>query len=127
LATLGGLGNTYPILVLARDDLLAREPEKVRRFLRALRRAEQFVQDQPERTAAILAAVTGLSPDVARHAMRRHTFTMSLDDTILASLRQTAEFLKAQGILPQVPDFGEVADAKYLTMAPAPEAGAHSP
>ena len=115
LATLGGLGNTYPILVLASHDLIARSPEKLPRFLRALRRAEQFVQAQPEHTATVLARVTGLSPELARQAIRRHTYEIRLDETIRLSLKQTAVFLQTQGIIPQVPDFEVTIATEYLT------------
>ena len=108
LTTLGGLGNTYPILILAKNNLIARNPEKLSPFFCALRRAERFVQDQPEPTAAILARATGLAPELVRRAMERHTFEIGLDDTIRTSLRRTAELLQTQGIIPQVPDFEAV-------------------
>lgn len=104
LATMGGLGNTYPILILARRELLREQPDQVARFLRAIQRAEETIEATPDETAATLAQITGLSPEVAYNAIRRHRYTVSLDTAIVESLRQTASFLQDQGILVSVPD-----------------------
>jgi aliphatic sulfonates family ABC transporter substrate-binding protein len=120
LATLGRLGNSYPILILAKNDLLTHHPQNVHGFIRALHRAEAFVRDQPDQTAAILARVTGLSPEVANQAMRRHTYELTLDAAIIASLGQTAEFLTSQGIIDRPPDFNLAAADQYLTATSAP-------
>jgi len=114
LATLGGLGNTYPILVLARRDLLRDRPEQVVRFLGALQRAEEAIRTDPRGTAETLAHITGLTPEVARNAMTRHRYALSLDAGIIDSLRQTAAFPQAQGTITSVPDFNHAADARCL-------------
>ena len=116
LATLGGLGNNYPILVLAKSGLLAKRPDDVRRFLRALHRAEVFVKDHPEETTEILAKATGLPPDVAGRAMQRHSYALTLDSEVLASLEKTARFLKGQGTIDEVPDFSEAVNAEHLNV-----------
>ena len=104
LATLGGLGNSYPVLLLARDDFLRTRPDEARRLLRALHRAEAFIRRNPDAAAAILANVTGLPPDVTRRAMQRHAYHVALDADVLSSLDATARFLARQGIIPHVPD-----------------------
>ena len=104
LATLGGLGNSYPVLLLARDDFLRTRPGEARRLLRALHRAEAFIRQDPAATCAILANVTGLPPDVTRRAMQRHAYHVALDADVLSSLDATARFLAGQGIIPHMPD-----------------------
>jgi ABC-type nitrate/sulfonate/bicarbonate transport system substrate-binding protein len=117
LATLGGLGNTYPILILVRNSLLEQDPENLRRFMRALRNAEMFVRDHPEQAAAIIAEATGLPADVVRRAMQRHTYAVNLDYAVLASLRQTAEFLRTEGIIRQAPKFENTTTVEHLQPA----------
>lgn len=114
LTTMGGLGNTYPILILARRDLLHDRPQDVVRFLRALQRAEETIQSAPNETAETLAQITGLTPQVAHSAMARHRYALTLDETIVASLRQTASFLQNQGTIASAPDFAHALDAQYL-------------
>jgi ABC-type nitrate/sulfonate/bicarbonate transport system substrate-binding protein len=91
-------------MVLVRTDLLERRQDDVCRFLRALDRAEAFIAERPDETAAILARTTGLDPATARQAMGRHDYRLRLDPEILSSLQDTARFLKGQGIIEAVPD-----------------------
>jgi aliphatic sulfonates family ABC transporter substrate-binding protein len=114
LATLGGLGNAYPILILAKTELIETRPGDVRRFLRALDRAERFIAAQPDETAALLARATGLAPETARRAMERHAYRLTLDPDILSSLQDTARFLKGQGIIEAVPDFARAISPECL-------------
>ena len=118
LATMGGLGNTYPILILARRELLRAQPDQVARFLRAIQRAEEAIRTTPDATAATLAQITGLSPEVAQNAMTRHRYTLSLDTTIIESLRQTATFLRDQGIIASAPNFEDAIDTHPLKASP---------
>jgi len=120
LATMGGLGNSYPILILARRDLLRERREAVVQFLRALRRAEETIETAPEGTAETLARITGLAPEVAESAMARHRYALSLDSAIVESLRRTAAFLQSQGTIASVPDFADAVEAQYLQEAAPP-------
>ena len=114
LTTLGGLGNAYPLLILARREWLAAHPDQAARFLRALRKAEQTIAADPEAAATTLAKITGLTPEVARAAMARHRYTLTIDETITNSLRQTAAFLQSQGTIETIPDFTAAATAEHL-------------
>ncbi len=114
LATLGGLGNNYPLLMLANNRLLEQHPEQVRRFMQTLQHAVQFIQEQPAETEAILAKATGLPPDLMRRSMALHSYRLTLDETVLASLEVSSEFLREQGIVERQPDLRQVSDAGYL-------------
>jgi len=114
LGTLGGLGNEYPIMMVAQKDLLDGRDEDVIRFLQALKKAETFVIENPEETAKILAEATGLTPVVARYAMAKHSYRLRLDEAIMESLNKTAEFLKDQKIISVIPDFPSVITNRYV-------------
>jgi len=117
LATLGGLGNTYPILLVARDEFLADHDEAVRRFLRAMDRAASFIADHPEEAAAIVARKTGLSQATTERAMTYHYYGLQLDDTAMASLQKIADFLVAQKTLDSPPSLPVAVDDRYLPEA----------
>jgi aliphatic sulfonates family ABC transporter substrate-binding protein len=108
LATLGGLGNNYPILVVARADYLREHPAQVEAFLQAMRRAEHFITDQPEAAVATLAHVTGLAGEATRRAMGRHRYRLVLDKEIRRSLNATARFLLEQGTIEALPNWDRV-------------------
>jgi sulfonate transport system substrate-binding protein len=117
LATLGGLGNTYPILLVARAEFLADHSEAVRRFLRAMDRAASFIADDPEEAAAIVARKTGLSQATTERAMAHHYYGLQLDDTAMASLQRIADFLVAQKTLDSPPSLPAAVDDRYLPEA----------
>jgi len=117
LATLGGLGNSYPILLVARSRFLEAEPETVVRFLRALRRASAFMAEHGDEAALTVAAKTGLSVETARRAMSHHYYTVQLDADTLASLRGIADFLVSQDMLEAPPDLSQTVDDTFLKAA----------
>ena len=117
IATLGRLGNTYPILLVARNDFLAAEPDTAAAFLRAMRRAARFIHDHPDESAGILAARTGLSTPVASRSMAHHYYALQLDDATRTSLNGIADFLLSQGVLDQPPRFAEAIDDSFLRVA----------
>lgn len=117
LATLGGLGNTYPILLVARDEFLADHKEAVTRFMRAMSRAASFIAQSPEEAAAIVARKTGLSQATAERAMSHHYYGLQLDDSTMASLQKIADFLVEQKTLDSPPDLPAAVDKRYLQEA----------
>lgn len=114
LVSLGGLGNSYPLLLLAKTGTIQKRDDEIRRFVRALAKAEQFIRRHPEETAALLAKETGLTPALARKAMQRHSYTLQLDKTTRAGLEATALFLKGQKKVAQLPAIERVIDQRYL-------------
>lgn len=105
LATFAGLGNRFPIMMMATDRLIRERPADLRRFLAVLREAEAFIAGEPEKAAEIVAKSIGLPPEATARAMSRHQFRLNLDPATLASLQETAEFLRAQGVVETVPSF----------------------
>ncbi len=114
LLTLGGLGNDYPILLLADRKILQREQSRMQGFVRALRKAQQFVVEHPEETAVLVAKKTGLPLEATRRAMQRHTFRLCLDPPVVKSLQQTARFLEGQHLIDHVPDWPVVLYRGYV-------------
>jgi aliphatic sulfonates family ABC transporter substrate-binding protein len=111
IITFGGLGNQYPIMMLTHTSFLKNHEKELLRFIEALRSAEEFIRKNPDETVRILGNTTGLPSEVTRRAMKRHSYRLSLDEAILSSLRNTAQFLKTQNKIKQLPD---------LSMAVAP-------
>jgi len=105
LASFDGLGNVYPAMLVAHERVFKGRADALRKFLAALRAAEQLIERDADAAAGEVAQAIGLPLEVARSAMRRHSYRLRLDADILNSLRQTAEFLQTQGVTQAVPDF----------------------
>jgi len=114
LADLGGLGNNYPLLLLVKVGLINQHSEQLRRFFRAMTRAEQFIRQQPAEAMTIISKETGLTPEMTRAAMQRHSYRMQLDAVTRQSLNKTALFLKEQKKIGQLPDLTKVTDFRFL-------------
>lgn len=114
LVTLGNLGNEYPIMILANRYILNERHADLVRFIRALKKAEDFAAKHPDQVAVIMSKETGLSLSSVKRAIELHQYKLRLDESILRSLSDTAEFLKAEKIINQLPDFDSSVDFSYL-------------
>lgn len=117
LATLGGLGNDYPLLVVAKSAVLQKREAELVAFFRALRRAEQFIHKNPAETAAILGKVGRIAAGTARAAMARHSYILRLDGKVLKSLEQTTAFLYGQHKISRLPDLKSVVSTRILLLS----------
>ncbi len=114
LGTLGGLGNSYPLMILARKELLAERPDDVRKFLAALKQAETFVRKHPSEAADLIGRIGGLSGRDAETSMKLHDFRLNLDRNTVSSLEEIAGFLHEQGKIKTIPDFSRMTDGSFL-------------
>lgn len=103
LATFGNLGNNYPIMILTGGEFSCARPEEMEKFLSALHDAEAFIRANYSSAVAIMARKLNMPHETTARAMQRHDFTLRLDRTTMASLRNTAEFLHAEGVINAVP------------------------
>jgi len=117
LSTLGGLGNNYPILLVARSEFLRDHPDAVVRFLRGLLRAAAFIEHHPDEAVQIVAAKTGLSSTALRRAMSHHYYRVQVDEITRSSLENTAGFIADQGIITHVPMLSGAIDDTFLQRA----------
>ncbi len=117
LATLEGLGNSYPILLVARKSFLESRHLQAVRFLRALIKASEFISLHRKEAAEIIAQLTSLSAPLAERAMSHHSYEVGLDSLTVESLRRTAVFLKEEGTIAFLPDFAVSTDKRYLKEA----------
>ncbi|MDY6878954.1 MAG: NrtA/SsuA/CpmA family ABC transporter substrate-binding protein [Desulfatiglans sp.] len=117
LATLEGLGNSYPVLLAVKACFAQKHPDVVAKVLRALNRAEDFVEGHWDEAAVIQSEINGLGPEVIKRAMGFHSYSVSLDSKIRKSLMASAQFLKTNGTIDQMPDFDVALAPSYLMQA----------
>ena len=88
-------------LVAARRVLAqpGREPALLA-LLRALRRAEQLVADDPARAQHILATQLNIPPDEAARLMAEHDHRLRLEQSLMNTLRGQARWILREGLVP---------------------------
>lgn len=104
LACLSGLGNDYPLLMLATRDYARAHPEAIRAVVAGTRRGVNLINRDPVGAARELALVTGVSADQEAASLRRLKWRVTLDERVMGSLAMTAEFLHSIGRLKNIPD-----------------------
>lgn len=110
-ANMEGLGNTYPLLLLVREEFVDERPEAARAVVRATQKAVGWIEEHPGATAELLSRRSGVEAEREREMLRDYDFGTDLTPSVIDSLEMTARFLKAQGRIDEVPDIRErVAD-----------------
>jgi len=122
LTTLGGLGNNYPILLVARAEFLEEHPEAVTAFLRAMKRGAAFINEHPTEALQIVAEKTGMRREVAARAMDHHYYSVQLDEETQSSLDAIGVFLTSQNMLDSPPHISEGIDESFLRAVSQPSA-----
>jgi NitT/TauT family transport system substrate-binding protein len=100
-----GLGNTFPLMLMASQKAIQEKPEAVRAAVRAVQRAVEYINQHYEESAGICAQRIGLSPEETKRCMDSEFFAVGFNQTDVDSLDQTAAFLLENGKISAVPDF----------------------
>ncbi|MEA3400067.1 MAG: ABC transporter substrate-binding protein [Armatimonadota bacterium] len=103
-ANLEGLDNTYPVLLLAREEFATEQPEAARAVVRATQAAAEWIDEHPQETADLISVRSGVAPAREREMLKDYNFGTDLTRSVIDSLEMTAQFLKDQGRIDEVPD-----------------------
>ena len=104
LANLSGLGNDYPLLIVASRAYADAHPEAIQAVVDGTARAVAFINADPVTAGTETAAVTGAPAALETGMFRKMEWRLRLDDQTLKSLGITAEFLHSIGKLKKIPD-----------------------
>lgn len=78
--------------LVTRQDFANRNPETIRRFLRALIKAEQFAREHPDAAQAIVAAATHVEQNLVRKVWSNFGYRIILDQILLIMLEDEARW-----------------------------------
>ncbi|MGI6385567.1 MAG: ABC transporter substrate-binding protein [Desulfomonilia bacterium] len=104
LAILSGLGNDYPLMMVASKEFAEAHPKVINALLDGTRRAVDFINSDPEKAGEELSASTGTPVALEVDTLRKLIWGVRLDEGIISSLEQTADFLHSVGRLQSIPD-----------------------
>ena len=85
--------------IVATDEFILKHPEKVRKVLRALVKAEEFVRSNPAEAQSIVADFTGIDMPVVRAFWVNAKFTVSLDQSLLLALEDESSWAIKNGLI----------------------------
>ncbi|WP_420112970.1 ABC transporter substrate-binding protein [Pseudactinotalea sp.] len=104
-----------PIVIVAREDYLAEEPEAVEAFLAGYGASVDWVNENPAEAAAYMAEATGMSAEAAEITVDRRDYALTVptaDD--IAWMDELGQALVDAGTLPQIPDLSVAIDTSAL-------------
>ena len=88
----------YNMVVVATQDFTRKNPEKVRKLLHALVRAEVFVRDNPEEARKMVAGFCGIEPDIVRDIWRDAKLDVTLDQSLVLALEDESLWAIKNGL-----------------------------
>ena len=94
----------------AQQDFVQKNPETVRRFLRALIKAENFVAQHPEEAQAIMSSATKTDLDLIREVWNAFNYRVVLDKKLLITLEDETRWamknkLTDQTVMPEYQNY----------------------
>jgi NitT/TauT family transport system substrate-binding protein len=102
-------------VIFASNDLIGRNPDLLRRFLKAWFETIAFMNEHEEETLRITDKITGLTPEIAKTVYREQMPMFSrdgkFDPKALAVVQRTFSDLK---LLDHAPDMKTLYTEKYL-------------
>ena len=114
LTTLHGLGNDYPLMMVATKSFADAHPEALKALVEGTRKGVDYIKADPDTAGTELSASTGTPAKVEQRTLRKLAWEVRLDDGIVASLEQTANFLNSIGRLKKVPDIRGMAPTDFV-------------
>ncbi len=78
--------------VVAKQEFIRKNPDKVRKMLRALVRAEEFVRENPAEAQKIVADFSGIEIGIVRDIWADTSFTVSLDQSLILALEDESRW-----------------------------------
>ena len=103
LANLKNNQNHFPHLLVANNSLIKNNKKAIKHIIKGLRKANQFIKQNPEKAAKIASKYIGLSPKDELICISRLDWTLGWENSDLTSLKQTAGFFHASGKINKIP------------------------
>lgn len=93
-----GLKN-FLLVIEAADAFTAKHPTETRGLLRAFRRGGEFVHQNPDAAAELLAKDIAVPVGIIRRSLDRFDFTVGLRPSDVATVKKTEAFIRGQGLI----------------------------
>lgn len=89
----------YHFNVVAKQEYIRKNPDKVRKVLAALVRAEEFVRGNPAEAQKIVSDFTGIEPGIVRDIWADASFMVTLDQSLILALEDESRWAISGGLI----------------------------
>lgn len=96
------------------DSFLNEHPQEIQAMLRALKKATDFINENPDEAAAIIAEEIQLDADQVKKIMSQNKYKMDFDNNFVNSCDEMAGFMLEMKNIPVKPEFSKYADSAML-------------
>lgn len=96
------------------DTFLQQHPDDVKAMLRALKKATDFINENPDEAAEIIAKEINLDTAQVKKIMSQNQYAMTYDNKFVNSCGEIADFMKETNNIASKPDFTVYADSSVL-------------
>jgi NitT/TauT family transport system substrate-binding protein len=109
-------GPAFSFHLVARRAWIAAHPVALRRLLRAVARADDFLIEQPDQSSRIIAEATGVEPAALRETLKSLSLRLRLPQGVFAMLEDQSRWAMAEGLVPtgELPDLRPAVHADAL-------------
>jgi ABC-type nitrate/sulfonate/bicarbonate transport system substrate-binding protein len=115
LGNSSGLGNTFPLVLVASESALANKREAIYDALSAIEEAIEMINENSSAMAVLCANKTGLTASDQLGAMSDLTYQLGFNETDVAGLNMTGGFLLANSKISAIPDIPSRLDKNEWT------------
>jgi len=121
-ATDPGLRDEFCCVVVARNETVAKHPEAVAKYCRALQRAAKFVQEHPEETAKLIVDKKYVAGNAAVNGaiLKTYDYRASVSQAKAAITRNTLD-LQRIGLVKKDVDAQALTNATFFALAGVPD------
>ncbi len=107
----------YEALFIGREDVISKDPELTKNLLRALIKAEHFIEDNNQEAFEILAKAIAFEPNSFKKLWKYYRHSVRVDPAVITLLKDNFEMLKEDDAnfkdLP-TPNFSAFVDPAFL-------------
>jgi sulfonate transport system substrate-binding protein len=108
-------GIKLNVSVIVTSASFAQEyPDTVKRVLQVYNRAQKWLQENPSEGEKLVVKAIGAKPEVVAKALPKSSYDIRLTDEAIASIADTARFLRENNTIRQDVDIKELIDTRYL-------------
>ncbi|GIM30344.1 aliphatic sulfonate ABC transporter substrate-binding protein [Clostridium polyendosporum] len=105
----------FYMTVQATESFYNKHPEELKKFLTALKKATDYINNNPEEAAKIVAAEINIDPKDCLRIMKNNVYSMKFDDQFVSGTNTMANFMLDMKNISKVPDISQYTDTKILS------------
>ncbi|MCD7855381.1 MAG: aliphatic sulfonate ABC transporter substrate-binding protein [Clostridiales bacterium] len=95
-------------------DYAEAHPDVVKAYIRALNRAGEYIEENPDETAELAAETFGVDIDVMKTILSHLTFTTELTEDDIAEITKVKDFSLEQGLISNDIDINSFINTEYV-------------